>query len=136
MERGSDKHTRRIDEELKHDTGSLVHGAPVEARADEGREQEGPADDEPTPDALLLGEAAPTRSPDTLSHDEIEARTELARHLEGSIFPADRTALVASAQHLGAPPALLERLAALPGGTYDHVEAVWEALGGRVEFRG
>src|SRR3954452_340970 len=105
MERGSDKHTPRVDEELKHDTDSLTHGSPVEARADEGREQEGAADEEPTPDALLTGDR-PTADPDTLTHDEVEARTELARHLEPSVFPADRAALVASAQHLQAPPAL------------------------------
>src|SRR2546427_370400 len=83
--RGSDKQGRRIDEGLKHDTGSLVQGSPVEARADERREQEGPADDEPTPDALLTGDR-PAPNPNTLSHDEVEARTELARHLEGSVF--------------------------------------------------
>src|SRR5947209_7441666 len=135
MDRGSDKHTPRIDEELKHDTGSLVHGAPVESRADEGREQEGPGDDEPTPDALLTGEAAPAQNPDTLGHDEIEARTELARHLEPSVVPADRAALLASARRLQAPAAVVERLSALPDGTFEHMEAVWEALGGRVEFR-
>ena len=57
MERRSDKHGSRIDEGLKHDTDSIVHGAPVESRAAEAREQEGPADDEPTPDSLLTGEA-------------------------------------------------------------------------------
>jgi hypothetical protein len=136
MERGSDRHNPRIDEELKHDTGSLLHGAPVESRSEESREQEGPADGEPTPDALLTGDAAPAASPDTLSHDEIEARAELARHLEPSVFPADRAALLASAQRQQAPAAVIERLSALPDGTYDHLEAVWEALGGRVEFRG
>ena len=134
MERGSDKHGRRIDEELKHDTGPLVHGSPGESRADEGREQEGPADDEPTPDALLTGDRRPP-SPDTLSHDEVEARTELARHLEPSVFPADRGALIASAQRLQASTQLVDRLSGLPDGTFDHVEAVWEALGGREEMR-
>ena len=134
MERGSDKHNPREDEELKHDTGSLVHGSPVEARAHEEREQEGPGDDEPTPDALLTGEPAPNA--DALSHDEVEARTELARRLDPSVFPADRAALVANAQRRQAPPQLIERLSGLPDGTFDHVEAVWEALGGRVEFRG
>src|SRR3954454_4848691 len=135
MERGSDKHTPRVDEELKHDTDSLTHGSPIESRADESRLQEGPADDEPTPDALLTGDAAPSANPDTLNHDEIEARTELARHLQPSVFPADREALIASAKGLDAPEALLARLAQLPEGSFDHLEAVWEALGGRVEYR-
>jgi hypothetical protein len=135
MERGSDRHTPRIDEELKHDTAALIHGS-SESRADESRLQEGPGDDEPTPDALLTGDAAPTSNPDTLSHDEIEARAELARNLEPSVFPADREALLASAQRLQAPLGVIEQLSRLPDGTFDHLEAVWEALGGRVEFRG
>jgi hypothetical protein len=135
MERGSDKHSPRLDEELKHDTSSLVHGSPVESRAAEAREQEGPADGEPTPDALIRGEPGPAPNPDTLSHDEIEARAELARHLQPSIFPADRATIGASARAMGASDDLLSRLAELPDGTFDHLEAVWEALGGRVEYR-
>jgi uncharacterized protein DUF2795 len=134
MERGSDKHGPRLDEGLKHDTGSLVHGSPVESRAAEAREQEGPANGEPGPDALVHG--GPPSSPDTLSHDEVEARTELARHLQPSVFPADREALVESARGMGASDDLLTRLSQLPEGTFDNLEAVWEALGGRVEFRG
>jgi hypothetical protein len=36
---------------------------------------------------------------------------------------------------MGASDDLLSRLAELPDGTFDHLEAVWEALGGRVEYR-
>jgi hypothetical protein len=134
MERGSDKHAPRLDEELKHDTSSLVRGSPVESRASESREQEGPADGEPTPDALISGDHPPP-NPDVLTHDEVEARTDLARHLQPSVFPADREVLVASARRMGAPDELVARLSALPEGTFDNVEAVWEALGGRVEYR-
>jgi hypothetical protein len=134
MERSSDKHGPRLDEELKHEISSLVHGSPLESRASEAREQEGPADGEPTPDALLTGEPAPA-TPDTLTHDEVEARAELARHLQPSVFPADRAALVESARRMGASDELVASFERLPEGTFDHLEAVWEALGGRVEFR-
>ena len=50
MERGSDKHSPMLDEALKHDTASLTGGSPTESRSEEFREQEGPADGEPTPD--------------------------------------------------------------------------------------
>ena len=53
MERKSEKHNPRLDDEMKHETESLVRGAPVEARAEEFREQEGPADDEPTPQSTV-----------------------------------------------------------------------------------
>ena len=43
--------------------------------------------------------------------------------------------LVASARRMGAGYDVVERLRQLPDGTFDHVEAVWEALGGRVEYR-
>jgi hypothetical protein len=134
MERSSDKHAPRVDDELKHELQSLVQGSPVEARANESREQEGPADGEPTPDALLTG-GRPGATPDALTHDEVEARTELARHLQPSVFPADRTALIDSARASGASDDLIGSLEELPDGTFDHMEAVWEALGGRVEYR-
>jgi Protein of unknown function (DUF2795) len=134
MERSSDKHASRLDDELKHELRSIVQGAPVESRADEAREQEGPADGEPTPDALVRGDR-PSATPDALTHDEVEARAELARHLQPSVFPADRPSLVASARRSGASDELVDRLGGLPDGTFDHLEAVWEALGGRVEYR-
>lgn len=135
MERGSDKHGPRIDENLERDTESITRGAPVEARADGGREQEGPAEGEPTPDSLVSGDVHPG-GPDDLTHDEVEGRAELARFLKPSVWPAGRDDLVACARALNAPPELVEALASLPEGTFTHTEAVWEALGGRVEFRG
>jgi len=136
MQRGSDKHSPRIDENLEHDIRSVTQGSPSESRADEARHQEGAADDEPTTDALLTGELHPEQAgEDDLGHDELEARSRLAAHLRPSIWPADREALVACAQELHAPADLLDRLRQLPDGTFTHTEAVWEALGGRVEFR-
>lgn len=136
MDRGSDMHSPRIDESLKQDTRPLTQGSPSEARADEGRLQEGAADDEPTTDALLSGDLHPGQSNEALlDHDEAEARSRLAAHLRPSIWPADREALVACAQELNAPPDLLDQLRKLPDGTFSHTEAVWEALGGKVESR-
>ncbi|MDQ6725626.1 MAG: DUF2795 domain-containing protein [Actinomycetota bacterium] len=136
MARGSDKHSPRIDENLAHDTRSLTQGAPSESRADEGRQQEGAADDEPTTDALLTGELHPEqRNRDALDHEEVEARSRLAAYLRPSIWPADRETLLACARELNAPPDVLDRLSRLPEGRFSHTEAVWEAVGGRVEFR-
>ncbi|HEX2274145.1 MAG TPA: DUF2795 domain-containing protein [Acidimicrobiales bacterium] len=134
MPRGSDKHTSRLDENLDHDTRPLTQGAPLEARAQEARAQEGEADDEPTPDSLLNGDRG-VADPDMLTHDEVEARSVLATHLRPSVWPADREALLASARETNAPAWLLDQLALLPDGTFTHTEAVWEAMGGRVEFR-
>ena len=53
MERKSEKHNPRLDDEMKHETESLVRGAPIEARSEESREKEGPGDGEPTPEPIV-----------------------------------------------------------------------------------
>ena len=133
MPRGSSKHGPRVDEELDQETRSLQQAAPVESHVEEFREQEGAGDDEPTPDARLVGGRATAAS---LSLDEAEARADLARRLSPSIFPADRDALLASAREHQAPEPLLDRLAELPAGVrFENVAAVWRALGGSAERR-
>ena len=133
MERGSDRHSPRVDEELDHETRSLQQGAPVESRVEEHREQEGPGEDQPTPDARLRGGRATAAS---LDLDDAEARAEIARFLNPSAFPADREALLASAEGNQAPAPVLERLEALPAGrAFENVQDVWRALGGSVEHR-
>jgi Protein of unknown function (DUF2795) len=131
--RGSDKHGPRLDDDLHDDTRSLEQGAPVEARVEEEREQEGPADDQPTPEARLAGGRATAAS---LDLDDAEARADLARFLNPSTFPADREALLADATGNQAPAVVLERIQALPAGrTFQNVQEVWVALGGTVEHR-
>lgn len=134
MERGSDKHTPRLDEGLKHDTQSVVQGSPVESRADEAREQEGPGEGEPTPDVRLFGGRLPANGGEPTA-DELEGRAELARHLDPSVFPAHPAALLESAQRHHAPGWVFDALRSLPEHTYENTQAVWEALGGSVEHR-
>jgi hypothetical protein len=123
LERGSDKHSPRVDEELEQ-------GAPIESRVEEYREQEGPGDDQPTPAPRIT---EPTGS---LDLDDAEARSDIARYLDRGAFPADREGLVANARANHAPPVVLERLQALPDGrTYQALPDVWAALGGTVEHR-
>ncbi len=131
MERGSDKHSPRIDEQLEHETRSLQQGSPVESRVEEFREQEGPGDDQPTPASRLTGGRT-----GSLDLDDAETRSDIARFLDPSTFPADREGLLANAEANNAPDTVLERLQALPGGTtYDGLPDVWSALGGTVEHR-
>ena len=133
MERGSDKHSPRVDEQLEHETRSLQQGAPVESRVEEHREQEGPGDDQPTPSARLTGGRATAAS---LDLDDAETRADIARVLNPSAFPADREALLADAEANQAPAGVVERLQALPAGrAYENVQDIWRALGGTVEHR-
>ena len=133
MERGSEKHSPRVDDQLEHDTRSLTQGAPVESRVEEFREQEGPGEDQPTPDARLTGGRATAAS---LDLDDAETRADIARFLNPSSFPADREALLADAEANHAPAGVAERLQALPAGrSFENVQDIWSALGGTVEHR-
>jgi hypothetical protein len=52
MERGSDKHTPRLDDEMDGETESLTRGSPIESRSDESRMKEPPGDDDPMPQEI------------------------------------------------------------------------------------
>ena len=112
----------------------MVQGSPVEARAQESREQEGPGEGEHTPDSRLVGGriAGDGTQP---TDEELEARAEIARHLDPSIFPARTAQLVASAEQNHAPEWITQLLGKLPDDTYENTEAVWQALGGTAEHR-
>jgi hypothetical protein len=135
IDRGSDKTGPRIDEERARDTESMERGAPVPSRAEEFREVEGAGDDEPAPDARLSGDRGMVPE-EQLGPDELEARSEIARHLDPSVFPADREALLQTAMDNNAPASVMDRLADLPEDvTFENVQIVWESLGGSVEER-
>jgi hypothetical protein len=117
MERGSDVHNSRLDDE----TESFTRGGRIQARAEEFRTME-EADDE-----ILSG---------ALRRDDVRERSELARHLRGSIFPADRAAVVQCAIDEHASDEMVDTLRRLPDvGVFLNLEAVWEALGGARERR-
>lgn len=120
-----------VDEALKHETESLRRGEPTEARSEEFREQEGPADGEPTPDARIRGGGDISGS--GLSLDDLNGRTELARYLEPRRFPARPDELAAHARERHAPGAVVAQLQQAPDRVYETASEVWAALGGRVE---
>jgi hypothetical protein len=133
MERNS-KHGFRVDDAMSAETESLERGAPIESRVEEWREAEPSGDDQPVPDMILNGDA---RDPNGLGHDELELRSELAKRLRTSVFPADRQALEDVAAEEQAPGHILDLLRRLPDGrTYENTQDVWRALGGAVEERG
>ena len=127
MDRGSDLHGARLDEELAREVEPLTRGEPIEARAEDERVIEEGYDE------IVLEDHAPT-PPGQLSQAEIRARSELAWHLRPSVFPADRYALVECAIEERADPELLEQLAHLDAKRqFATVQQVWEALGGSRE---
>jgi hypothetical protein len=122
-ERGSTRHSPRVDEELEAEVESLVRGAPVEARAEEWRQMEPAAEGEPNPDGIT-------------TVDDVELRSLLAVSLRPSAFPGDRARLLEVAAEEHAEDRVLEWLASLPEAReFDTVQSVWEALGGGHETR-
>jgi hypothetical protein len=53
MDRGSDKHSPRLDDEMEHETSSMTQGSPIESRTDEARMKEPAGDEEPTPEEVI-----------------------------------------------------------------------------------
>lgn len=53
MERGSAKHSPRLDDEMEKEVSSITRGSPIEARADEFRMKEPSGDDEPVPEEII-----------------------------------------------------------------------------------
>lgn len=131
-ERRSDKHGPMLDEEIAEDVDSITRGSPVESRARESREKEGPADTEPTPDERIRGQRG---EGDVLDLDALELRADIARYLVPSVFPAERSEIVESARANHAPEPIVELLRSLPAGFYENMQVVWEGLGGVTEQR-
>lgn len=133
MERGSDKHGPLLDEEMTQESDSLTKGDPVEARADEGRESEGPPETDPTPDRRLAGDRGMSPN-EAVRPENLEWRHEIQRHLQGAAYPTDRDGLLASAEEMNAPDEVKDLLRSLPSGkTYNTLKEVWTDLGGPFE---
>jgi hypothetical protein len=122
-ERGSTRHSARVDEELEREVESLTRGAPVEARAEEWRQMEPAAEGEPNPDGIT-------------SVNDVELRSLLAVSLRPSAFPGDRARMLEVAREEHAEDRVLAWLESLPNDEqFETVQSVWEALGGGYESR-
>lgn len=131
--RQSTQHGALRDDAMKRETEPLERGG-SESRADEWRE----------PEPLRAEDERPADVPDTDPHlaggtpagmgaGDVRGRSELARWLQPSAFPADRERLLASAEDTNAPDWVAESLGKLPDGTFQNVQDVWRALGGGTE---
>jgi hypothetical protein len=132
MEQGADKHSARLDDEMKHQTEGMVRAGRA-TRAEEWRDPEPSGEDEPdvdrAPDGTLTG-----GTPDGMTATDVELRSELASYLDRSTFPAVRTQLVDDALGNHAPDRVMDELRRLPDGReYANVNDVWAALGGGTE---
>ena len=131
MERGSDKHSARMDDALDAEVSGLIRSG-HDSRAD-WNSPEPSGEDQPdvdrVPDGTLAGGV-----PDGMTEDDVEARSELASYL-GRLWPATREELVRVATDNGAPDGVIRRLHTLPlGQQFANLQEVWSQLsGGHVE---
>jgi hypothetical protein len=121
------KHGPRLDEQLKKEAGSIPAEGAAEKR-EEYRRTEGLSDED-------RGGIPEPGTPRGMSPDEDELRSDLARYLVPSSFPADKATLISTAKENNAPDLVLRTLERLGEGEFENVQGVWEALGGNVEER-
>jgi Protein of unknown function (DUF2795) len=129
MERGSSKHSPRLDEAMEHEVEGMMT-AERPTRAEEWKEAEPAGEDQPDPGRL--GEPADRQpgTPPGMTNEDVELRSEIAEHLPRSVFPTDESGLLSHLVDTNAPDRLRQLIAQLPSGrTYDHVGDVVRALG-------
>ncbi len=129
VERGSDKHGQRLDEEMKHEVEGIVRSG-HSTHAQEWADPEPSGEDEPdvdlAPNGTLSGGV-----PEGMTAEEVQARSDLARHLPPDAFPADASSLRAYAAEAEAPAAIVDQLSRAPEGEqFASVGELWAALGG------
>ncbi len=116
MERGSSKHSARVDDQMEQEVRGTVQGV-AGARAQEWKMAEPPGEDQPEP----------TQIPDAESTDSI---SRFGRYIGLSSMPGDREALRRGAEVLEAPDDILADLDRLPDGvTFHTVSEIWAELG-------
>jgi hypothetical protein len=116
MDRGSSKHSPRVDEEMKHEVLGTVQGI-AGGRAEEWKMAEPAGEDQPDP----------TRAVDAESANDL---SRFGRYIGLSALPGDREDLLASAETLEAPDDILADLRTLPDDVvFQTVTEIWAALG-------
>jgi hypothetical protein len=116
MERGSSKHSARVDEEMKQEVLGTVQGI-AGGRAEEWKMAEPAGEDQPDATRTVEAETANDLS-------------RFGRYIGRSAMPGDRDALRRSAETLDAPDDILDDLGTLPDNVVFHtVTEVWAALG-------
>jgi hypothetical protein len=131
MERGSNKHSARMDDALDSEVEGLMRSG-HDNRAD-WNSPEPSGEDQPdvdlVPDGTLAGGV-----PDGMTEQDVEARSEIASYLGKSVYPAVSAVLLETAEGNDAPDSVIAQLRALPAGReYVNVQDVWSTLRGGTE---
>jgi hypothetical protein len=132
-EQESGTHGPREDDALKREVRSELQ-AHRATRAEEWLEPEPPGEDEP--EATWALEGRPGATPPGEDWETIELRSNLARHLDRTAFPATRAHLLQTLTGHQAEQRLLDLVSALPeSATFASLGELLRALGIPVEHR-
>jgi len=131
MERGSDKHSARMDDALEAEVSGLMR-AGHDNRAD-WNSPEPSGEDQPDVDLVPNGTLA-GGVPDGMTEDDVQRRSELASLL-GRIWPATSEQVLSVATENEAPEDVLSTLRHLPPGqSFANLQELWATIsGGHVE---
>ena len=133
MERGSDKHSARMDDALEQQDRAMMT-AGRDTHAEDWKSAEPSGEDQPDVDLSADG-SLHGGVPDGMTEADVEERSRLAQYLGKEVWPATGAQLLAVAQSRQAPDAVLVRLRQLHADvSYTNLQEAWAALsGGHVE---
>jgi hypothetical protein len=132
VERGSDKHSPLVDDQLKHETQGLIRSG-HSTHAEEWKDPEPSGEDQPdadrAPSVTMQGGV-----PAGMDPGDIEGRAEVATYIGKDAYPMVRAQLIDLVMDRQAPQHVVDLVKRLPSDREFHnVNEVWAAVGGKVE---
>jgi hypothetical protein len=132
VERGSDKHSPMLDDQLKHETEGLVRSG-RSTHAEEWKDPEPSGEDQPDADRVPDG-TQHGGVPTGMTGDDVEGRAELAGFIGKDAYPLIREQVLELVIDGEAPDRVVDLVRELPSGREFHnMNEIWSALGGSVE---
>src|SRR3954452_21003308 len=118
VERGSDKHSPMLDDQLKHETEGLVRSG-RSTHAEEWKDPEPAGEDQPeadrAPDSTMRGGI-----PTGMSPDDVEGRSQLAGFIGKDAYPLVREQVLEIVIDAEAPEQVVDLVRRLPSGREFH----------------
>lgn len=127
MTQQSGARSPREDDEMAHETAGLVQGG-HSTRAEEWRDPEPSGEDQPLA-AASLGAEDRRGTPEGMTPQDVQARSDIARFLGTAAFPGSREELLATARENQAPQEVLHRIGSASDGTFENVQDLARAIG-------
>jgi hypothetical protein len=132
VDRGSDKHSPLVDDQLKHETEGLVR-AGRSTHAEEWKDAEPSGEDQPDADLAPAG-TLHGATPEGMDGDDIEGRAELAGFIGKDRYPLVREQVIDLVIDGQAPDRVIDLVRRLPSGQqFQNINEIWTAVGGHVE---